>query len=69
MCNTRLGDDRSDARLLIGPGTYTNGSIARGRYTPVSVSAIAVLVELVYATMFSNYRFNLAIHDGVCHFL
>jgi hypothetical protein len=40
---------------------YTNGQLAAGRYTPVSVSVIAVLVVAVYATMLGNYRVNLAI--------
>ena len=40
---------------------YTNGQLATGRYTPISVSVIAVLVVAVYATMFGNYRVNLAI--------
>src|SRR3984893_15116990 len=40
---------------------YTNAPIAAGRYSAVSVSAIAVLVVAVYATLFGNYRVNLAI--------
>jgi hypothetical protein len=40
---------------------YTNSQLAAGRYTPISVSVIAVLVVAVYATMFGNYRVNLAI--------
>jgi hypothetical protein len=40
---------------------YTNAPLAAGRYTPVSVSVIAVLVVAVYATLFGNYRVNVAI--------
>src|SRR5215468_2188380 len=40
---------------------YTNGPLAASRYTPISVSVIAVLVVAVYTTMFGNYRINLAI--------
>ena len=40
---------------------YTNAPLAAGKYTPISVSIIAVLVVAVYATMFGNYRVNLAI--------
>jgi hypothetical protein len=35
---------------------YTNGPLAAGRYTPMSVSIIGVLVVTVYATLFGNYR-------------
>jgi len=59
--NARLGPDRSDTRSLTGPAMCTDGSVAAGRYTAVSVSAIAVLVVVVYATMFGDYRVNLAI--------
>jgi hypothetical protein len=40
---------------------YTNASLAAGKYTPISVSIFAVLVVVVYATLFGNYRVNLAI--------
>jgi hypothetical protein len=39
----------------------TTPPLAAGRYTPISISIIAVLVAAVYATMFGNYRVNLAI--------
>jgi hypothetical protein len=35
---------------------YTNGPLAAGRYTPMSVLIIGVLVVAVYATLFGNYR-------------
>jgi hypothetical protein len=35
---------------------YTNGPLAAGRYMPMSVSIIGVLVVTVYATLFGNYR-------------
>jgi hypothetical protein len=40
---------------------YTNGQLTAGRYTPISVSLIAVFVVAVYVTMFENYRANHAI--------
>src|SRR6516165_7564946 len=40
---------------------YTNTPLAVGKYTPISVSVIAALVMTVYATLFGNYRVNLAI--------
>jgi hypothetical protein len=40
---------------------YTNEPLAAGKYTLISVSMIAVVVVAVYATMFGNYRVNLAI--------
>src|SRR6516165_5323636 len=40
---------------------YTNTPLAVGKYTPISVSVIAALVVTVYATLFGNYRVNLAI--------
>jgi hypothetical protein len=40
---------------------YTNGPLAAGRYTPMSVSIIGVLVVAVYATLFGNYRPHTAI--------
>ena len=40
---------------------YTNTSLAAGKYTPIPVSVIAALVVTVYATLFENYRVNLAI--------
>ena len=40
---------------------YTNEPLAAGKYTPISVSLIAVLVVVVYATLFGVYRCNLAI--------
>jgi hypothetical protein len=36
----------------------TNAVVAAGKYTPISVSLIAVFVAAVYATMFRNYRVN-----------
>jgi hypothetical protein len=39
---------------------YTN-PLAAGKYTPISVSIIAVLVIAVYAALFGVYRVNLAI--------
>ena len=40
---------------------YTNAPLAAGKYTPISVSMIAVFVVAVYATLFGVYRCNLAI--------
>jgi hypothetical protein len=40
---------------------YTNDPLAAGRYTPVSVAVIAVLVAAVYAAMFRNLRVHNAI--------
>jgi len=37
---------------------YTRAQLAAGKYTPISVSIIAVLVVVVYATIFHNYRVN-----------
>jgi hypothetical protein len=48
-------------RILIRAAMYTNAPLAVGKYTPISVSVIAALVVTVYATMFGNYRINLAI--------
>jgi hypothetical protein len=48
-------------RVLIRASMYTNVPLAGGKYTPVSVSVIAVLVVAVYATLFGVYRVNLAI--------
>jgi hypothetical protein len=39
---------------------YTNG-LAAGRYTPMSVSIIAVFVTVIYAILFGVYRCNVAI--------
>jgi hypothetical protein len=39
----------------------TNGPLAAGGYTPMSVSIIGVLVVAVYATLFGNYRPHTAI--------
>ena len=39
----------------------TNGPLAVGRYTPMSVLIIAVLVVVVYAALFGVYRCNVAI--------
>jgi hypothetical protein len=36
----------------------TNALLAAGKYTPISVSIIAVLVVAMYATLFLNYRVN-----------
>jgi hypothetical protein len=38
-----------------------NAPLAAGKYTPISVSIIAILVVAVYAALFGNYRANLAI--------
>ena len=47
----------------------TNAPLAADKYTPISVSIIAVLVVAVYATMFRNYRVILQlIHHGIYHF-
>ena len=35
---------------------HTNALFAARKYTPISVSIIAVLVVAVYAIMFGNYR-------------
>jgi hypothetical protein len=40
---------------------YTNAPLAVGRYTPVTVSVIAVLVTAMYAAMFRNLRVHNAI--------
>jgi hypothetical protein len=40
---------------------YTNAPLGAGKYTPISVSIIVVLVVTVYATLFGVYRCNLAI--------
>jgi hypothetical protein len=40
---------------------YINASLAVGKYKPISVSIIAVLVVAVYVILFGNYRVNLAI--------
>jgi hypothetical protein len=40
---------------------YTDAPFASRKYTPISVSVIAILVAAVYATMFGNYRVNFAI--------
>jgi hypothetical protein len=37
---------------------YRGAQLAAGKYTPISVSIIAVLVVVVYATLFHNYRVN-----------
>lgn len=39
----------------------SNAPLAAGKYTPISVSVIAVLVAAVYAILFGVYRCNLAI--------
>lgn len=48
-------------RLLITAGMKPNGPLAAGRYTPVSISIIAVLVAAVYAAMFRNLHVHNAI--------
>ena len=40
---------------------FTNTSLAARKYTPITISIIAVLVVAVYATVFENYRPNTAI--------
>jgi hypothetical protein len=40
---------------------YTNASTTAGKYTPISVLIVAVLVLTAYAIMFHNYRINVAI--------
>jgi hypothetical protein len=39
----------------------TNGPVAAGKYTPISVAVITILVAAVYATLFGVYRCNVAI--------
>jgi hypothetical protein len=39
----------------------TNAPVAAGKYTPISVSIIAVLLVVLYTTLFGVYRVNLAI--------
>jgi hypothetical protein len=43
-------------RILIRAAMYTNGPLPTGRFTPMSVSIIGVLVVTMYATLFGNYR-------------
>jgi hypothetical protein len=40
---------------------YTNGSLAAGKYTLISVSIFAILVMAMYATLLRNYRVNVDI--------
>jgi hypothetical protein len=49
------------AKLLISNTMCKNPAIATGKYTALSVWVIALLVAAVYATMFGNYRVNVAI--------
>ena len=48
-------------KILIRDAMYTNAPLAAGKYTPISVSIIAIIVVAVYATLFGVYRCNLAI--------
>ena len=58
---TWLRRDRRLAKDIFKAAMNTNMPLAEGKHTPISVSIIAVLVAAVYATMFGNYRVNLAI--------
>jgi hypothetical protein len=55
---SRLAPQSTAAWLkdLIRAALDTNMPLVEGKYTPVSVSIISVLVVVVYATMFGNYR-------------
>jgi hypothetical protein len=46
---------------LVSIAMNGNGSLDAGRYTSISVSVVVLCVAAVYATMFGNYRINVAI--------